>query len=321
MGVDTSALAMEAYMFVLGFGLGMVMQVLIIVVQNVVPYRDLGAATSGVTFFRSIGGSFGVATFGAIFSNVLTANIARYLPASAGPSTTSLAAMQSNPMQLHQLPPAIHAGYIHAYASALQPVFLVAGCVGVAAFLLAWLIPEVTLKQTVLASDTGDTYAMPSERTSVQELERALSVLAHRENRFLGYQRLAAAAEVDIDPFACWMLIQLGCIDPIAVSQLAQRLDTSIQRLQPALDDLQGNGYIACVDETVCLTTLGDGAYARLVKARSKGLEKLLRGWAPEQQAEMADTVRTLAEKFLSEDFDDLLAASKAAVQAASRSG
>lgn len=319
MGVGTGALAMEAYMFVLGFGLGMVMQVLIIVVQNVVPYRDLGAATSGVTFFRSIGGSFGVATFGAIFSNVLAADIVHYLPASARASTASLAAMQSNPMQLHRLPPAIHAGYIHAYASALQPVFLVAGCVGVAAFLLAWLIPEVTLKQTVLASDMGDTYAMPSERTSVQELERALSVLAHRENRFRAYQRLATVAAVKLDPLACWMLIRLGHAEPIVVSQLAQQLDASIQRLQPALDDLQGNGYMERSGEIVCLTAAGDDAYARLAEARSKGLGKLLRGWPPEQQAEMTSTVRTLAEKFLSEDFDDVLAASRTRMQAAAR--
>jgi MFS family permease len=68
LAVDTPALHYTLFMFVLGVGIGGVMQVLVIAVQNVVPYRDLGVATSGATFFRSIGGSFGTAVFGAIFA-------------------------------------------------------------------------------------------------------------------------------------------------------------------------------------------------------------------------------------------------------------
>ena len=77
-------------MFVFGLGLGVVMQVLVIAVQNAVHYKDLGAATSGATFFRSIGGIVGTAVFGSIFSNQLTANIAHYL--GAGSSRPGLAA-------------------------------------------------------------------------------------------------------------------------------------------------------------------------------------------------------------------------------------
>ena len=319
MDVKTSSLALEAYMFVLGFGLGMVMQVMIIVVQNVVPYRDLGAATSGVTFFRSIGGSFGVATFGAIFSTLLTTKIAHFLPVSATANGASLATLQSNPMQLQHLPPTLHAGYVQAYAAALQPVFFVAGCIGVFAFALAWLIPEVPLRQTTRATDPGETFAMPSERSSAQEIERALSVLANREDRIRIYQGLAKAAGVDLEPFACWMLIRLGHAEPIAISHLAHRLGAPPQRLQPALDELAAKGYMDCENKTVCLTAAGDGAYARLVELRSDGLRKLLRGWPPEQQLEMTDTLRTLAEKFLSCDFDDFASASMTRMQAAAQ--
>ena len=63
------------YMVILGAGLGGVMQVLVIIVQNAVPHSELGVATSGATFFRSIGGSFGTAIFGAIFANVLVGNL------------------------------------------------------------------------------------------------------------------------------------------------------------------------------------------------------------------------------------------------------
>ncbi len=79
MGVHTSTALDALYMLVLGMGIGGVMQVLVIIVQNGVPHSELGVATSGATFFRSIGGSFGTAIFGAIFANVLVGNLARHL--------------------------------------------------------------------------------------------------------------------------------------------------------------------------------------------------------------------------------------------------
>lgn len=68
LGVDTPVITVSLMMLVLGLGLGMVMQVLVIAVQNDVDYSELGVATSGVTLFRSIGGSLGTAVFGAIFA-------------------------------------------------------------------------------------------------------------------------------------------------------------------------------------------------------------------------------------------------------------
>ncbi|CAM5556829.1 EmrB/QacA family drug resistance transporter [Streptomyces abikoensis] len=76
LGPDSSTAEMSAYFFVFGFGLGLVMQVLVLIVQNAVAYRDLGVATSGATFFRSIGASFGVSVFGTIFANALGPRIA-----------------------------------------------------------------------------------------------------------------------------------------------------------------------------------------------------------------------------------------------------
>ena len=71
MDAATSTAAAAGFMFVLGLGLGMVMQVLVLAVQNAVPYEQLGVATSGATLFRSIGGSVGTAILGSIFTNRL----------------------------------------------------------------------------------------------------------------------------------------------------------------------------------------------------------------------------------------------------------
>src|SRR6202041_3648168 len=83
---------MYLYFFILGASLGLILQVLVIAVQNTASYQDLGAATSGVTFFRTIGGAFGVSVFGAIFSNQLSSKLTaalhgRSLPPGVSPSS------------------------------------------------------------------------------------------------------------------------------------------------------------------------------------------------------------------------------------------
>ena len=145
MGVGSSTFLDAVYMLVLGMGIGGVMQVLVIIVQNGVPHSELGVATSGATFFRSIGGSFGTAIFGAIFSNVLIGNLARHLHGVSLPKGFSSA--DATPALLSHLPAAVHAGFVAGYAESIQTVFLIAVPIAALAFLASWLIPQVQLKQ------------------------------------------------------------------------------------------------------------------------------------------------------------------------------
>jgi EmrB/QacA subfamily drug resistance transporter len=145
MGVGSSTLQDAAYMLVLGMGIGGVMQVLVIIVQNGVPHSELGVATSGATFFRSIGGSFGTAIFGAIFANVLIGNLASHLHGVALPKGFSAA--DATPALLKQLPAAVHSGFVAGYAESIQTVFLIAVPIAALAFLASWLIPQVELKR------------------------------------------------------------------------------------------------------------------------------------------------------------------------------
>jgi EmrB/QacA subfamily drug resistance transporter len=142
-------------MLVLGMGLGGVMQVLVIIVQNGVPHSELGVATSGATFFRSIGGSFGVAIFGAIFSNVLVGNLASHLHGIRLPAGFSSANV--TPAALGHLPAALHAGFVAGYAESIQTVFLIAVPIAALAFLGSWLIPQVELRQWAPAASAAPT--------------------------------------------------------------------------------------------------------------------------------------------------------------------
>ena len=129
-------------MVVLGLGLGVVMQVLVLAVQNAVDYRNMGVATAGSLLFRQIGGSIGIAAFGAIFSNRLHGELASRLPPGAHvPKTVS-------PALIRRLPPAAHDAYVHALAAALHPVFVVASVIAGVSFLLTWLLREVPLRSS-----------------------------------------------------------------------------------------------------------------------------------------------------------------------------
>jgi len=145
MGAGTSTALGALYMLVLGMGIGGVMQVLVIIVQNAVPHSELGVATSGATFFRSIGGSFGTAIFGAIFSNVLVGNLARNLHGIPLPHGFSSADV--TPALLARLPAAVQHGIVAGYAESIQTVFLIAVPIAAVAFLFTWLIPHVELKK------------------------------------------------------------------------------------------------------------------------------------------------------------------------------
>ena len=102
----------------------------------------MGVATSGSILFRQIGGSIGLAIFGAIFANSLHANLAGEAPAGAHvPKTVS-------PAAIRKLPPRMHDVYVHAVAASLHPVFVAAAGVSVFAFVLTWLLQDVPLRRT-----------------------------------------------------------------------------------------------------------------------------------------------------------------------------
>jgi len=151
----TPLIVSSGYMFVLGLGIGLVMQVLVVAVQNAVPYSQLGTATSAATFFRTIGGAFGVALFGTIFNNRLFTELPRYLPASAlrhisGHNITS------NPSQIDALPAPIHAGYVEAFSHAFSTVFLVGVPFAAVGFLLTLFLKEVPLREHAYVTGRED---------------------------------------------------------------------------------------------------------------------------------------------------------------------
>jgi MFS family permease len=291
---DTSPVLAALYMLVLGAGLGMVMQVLVLAVQNSVPYEQLGVATSGATLFRSIGGSVGTAVLGAVFTNRLADALAG-AGAAGGAAAANAGSLDASALQ--RLPPAARDAYLGAFTDALDLVFAVAAGVMFLAFLLAWLLPERPLRTSVRTAGLQQAFAAPEDTDSVREVARELSVLVGREGVIGFLARAAARADVDVSPAGGWLLARAASDGTVDVAKLAAAHDVDEERLRAACRDLHRRELLtAGPDDTTGLTPAGAAAVDALAGARCAALEDLVADWSPAEHPELSQYVESLSD-------------------------
>jgi EmrB/QacA subfamily drug resistance transporter len=267
---------------VLGLGMGMIMQVLILAVQNSVDYEHLGVATSGATLFRAIGGALGVSVFGAIFAHELYAQLSAALPAGTPlPTAASPAALQA-------LAPEIRAAYLAAIETALQLVFRVAAAIAALAFLLTLGLQEVPLRGMESSENLSESFSMPRDATSLEELERIVTALLAHENRWRLYADLATRAQLDLAAPELWMLARLGERAPRSLQSLSLDLELPPERLEAPLKALCERG-IAEPDAAgnLRLTAAGAAMRDRVLAARRQGLADLMARWEPDRHPDV----------------------------------
>jgi hypothetical protein len=266
-------------MLILGLGLGFVMQVLVLAVQNAVPYSQLGIATSSATLFRSIGGSLGTAILGAIFSNRLAHELATQLP--PGAASGGLASGQINLKQVSSLPAALHDGFVKAFTDSLSTVFLIASAVVGLAFLLSWALEERPLRKTIEDRDVGDALPPPQDTDSLREITRELSRLVGRERTRRFIEGVIEEAKVDLTAAEGWVLGRArgGTIGANAVEA---RDPADTQLLLEALERLSDRGCVAGADPPAVLTAAGKEVRRELMVARQMSLALLVSDWEPE---------------------------------------
>ena len=144
--VDTSRVVVSLDMVVVGLGIGAVMQVLVLALQNSVEHRDLGVATSSAGFFRSLGGSFGTALFGAILTGQMRDYVAQHAPSNGG-GTVPFSGLTGQALRrLHATAPRLADAITNGFVHALRDVFLTALPITVVAFGLSLFLREVRLR-------------------------------------------------------------------------------------------------------------------------------------------------------------------------------
>jgi EmrB/QacA subfamily drug resistance transporter len=275
MTIDTSIFTASLYMLLLGLGLGFVMQVLIIAVQNVVDYHDLGVATSNAILFRFIGGSLGTSLLGAVLATQLNKNITP-----------------------------------ESVAASLHTVFLVGAAVASLGLLLSLLLPERPLRQTIAAAteadiggDIGQAFAMPADRDSQTHILRGLAVLADRDVLRRSIAAVVERAGVDLTIGAAWLLVQIEREPGVTVHQLGRNARVEASKVESSTTELLNNSLIEQRSGSDIYTLTKDGCaiYNRLAAARREHLAELWPEWSPEKREEVAAILRRLARELIPE--------------------
>jgi MFS family permease len=277
----------------LGMGIGLVMQVLVIAVQNAVDYQDLGVATAGSTLFRSIGGAVGTAVLGAVFIGAVAHGL---------PGGTDMPNLQ----EVTQMPPAARAVYAGVFSEAMSLVFRVAAVIALIGFALSWLMPERALRET-LAATTGDVgeelgqaMAMPRTPVPEEELLRGLASVMDRDLRRHHVGLVVQRAGLALTPEAAWLLLRLNEAPHAHLPELQPLSPFTLEELERGAQALAGKGLVLReASGRWELTRAGCASLDKVVQARRRHLEALFAEWSPQHQSELAELLRRLGPQLL----------------------
>jgi EmrB/QacA subfamily drug resistance transporter len=306
MDQDTPLWRSSVYLFVLGLGLGLSMQVLTIVVQNTVPYRELGVATSGVTFLRTLGSAFGVALFGTVYSHSLMSQLEQV------PSNVDIRLLES-PKGVHSLPEPLQSLAVGGYAEALQTVFLATIPIGVLTMLIAFTLRQVPLRDTAkaAAADLGEGFSVPESESRLDLLEAAISrVWQHK-----GLQvapRLLREAGVGMETAHAWCLSRVALFDEYRgearLEQIAKRYGVPFGVLEPAFDRCIVAGYLRRDENGMLgMTPRGLAEYDRIAAAWRDWLAAELADWGTIGDAEFDRALNQAARQIVTDDSAEVL--------------
>ncbi|MDX6363919.1 MAG: hypothetical protein QOC85_2929 [Streptomyces sp.] len=252
MGPGTSTWLSSVYMFVLGTGIGLCMQVLTIAVQNTVEYSDLGTATSGVTFFRTLGSSFGTAVFGTVYTNALKPNLAdgvRDATRTGAADAAAIAQASQSPQGLHRLPSAAARPIIQAYADTIHTVFLWAVPVALLGFLVALFLKQVQLRDSARmgSTDMGEGFASPSSADSQRLLEAAVGKIIGGTELDTA-RRIVLDSDTRLDVAGAWAVMQVELFTRMVghanLGLIATRRHLPPEVLVPVFDRMVDEGYL-----------------------------------------------------------------------------
>ncbi|MET9696375.1 MDR family MFS transporter [Streptomyces sp. NPDC006529] len=316
MGPGTGAVLESLYMFVLGVGIGLCMQVLTIAVQNTVDYADLGTATSGVTFFRTLGSAFGAAVFGTIYANsmkpALTSGVAEAARITGG-DPAAIGARAQSPQGVHALDPAAAAPVIAAYADALHTVFLWTVPVAGAGFVVALFLKQVKLRDSARAASTdmGDGFASPATASgdSAKLLELAVGKLV----RSMGPEQarsIVAGSDTRLDMAGAWAVMQVDLLTRTvgyaSLGMIASRRSLPPEVLVPVFDRMVEEGYLTHEGTFFSLTRAGEREAAVISGAWATWLgDRLERDRGRPRSAELRAAADAIAKRLLAEDLGE----------------
>ncbi len=202
------------------------------------------------------------------------------------------------------LPDALRAIYLEAFASALYPVFLIAAIVALFAFALTWLMQEVPLRTvTGRAENIGNSFAMPRDANSLEELEMIVSQVSNSKHRWEMLEEIACKIEHDFAPDEIWLLLQIGRDEESPqITALAAKGTTTPRMIKAIASRLAKRGLVEIsVSGVIDATTKGRRMYERIVTDFRALLAKAVERWSPEEHEEVRRMLTEFARQLVVE--------------------
>jgi MFS family permease len=298
---STTFWAASAYMLVFGLGIGLVMPVPTVVVQSTSDYKDLGVATSGVSFLRTLGSSFGVAVFGTIYASQLPDHLGPVTPPGIDPRV--VLSVQG----VHSLPDAVRAPVIQAYVDTLQTMFLMAAPVALLAFVVALFLKQVPLRDSarVVASGNsgvGESFAIPASSDSEAELEKLVSLMV---SKLKGDPRpeILARSGVPLSFAQAWLLSEVFKHSKddgdATLSEIAGHSKIPPGIFEPVARQLVDGGFTTEAEGHYRFTPQGTEMFTRLIGATRLWVQEKLADWN-ETENGFSDAVDRMAAHMIS---------------------
>jgi EmrB/QacA subfamily drug resistance transporter len=305
MDAGTSGWLSAIYLFVLGLGIGLSMQVLVIIVQGSVAYAELGVATSGVTFFRTIGSAFGSAVFGTLYVNFLDDRLLTALARSPGLTQSDVA----TPGALHALDEALIQPVVDAYAESLSSVFLWAAPVALVAFVLALMLPQVRLADSLApaAGDLGSGFGAPESPPNREILSRRIANLLYgrRRDRVLDFLE---SGETGPDAARIWAIVQVYGLTASGrradVAQVAWSRHLPSAVLEPVFRQVVADGYVEGNLDDLTLTALGADTVDRLRDELCDWIFEHLEGMDEQTPEAVTEAIASVVQRIVVERVD-----------------
>ncbi|MEW1720088.1 MDR family MFS transporter [Streptomyces sp. NPDC093109] len=313
MGPGSGVWRESGSMLVLGLGIGLSMQVLTIAVQNTVAYADLGTATSGVTFFRTLGSAFGTAVFGTIYANSLAprlrSGVAEAVRAGgAGTDPAAVARAAQSPQGVHRLPGAQSGPIVQAYADALHTVFLWTVPVALIGFVVALFLKQVKLHDSARAgsTDMGEGFAQPGSGDSARLLELSVAKIL-RSTRGEEARGIVGSADTRLDMAGAWAVMQVELftrmVGHASLGLIAGRHRVPPEVLLPVFDRMVDEGYLSRTGNMLAHTEAGSREAAVITAAWGRWLsDRLEADRGRPSSTELRGAVDAIAKRLLAED-------------------
>jgi EmrB/QacA subfamily drug resistance transporter len=298
----TSYVNTAGYMVVLGIGVGLCMPVPTVVVQSTVDYKDLGVATSGVSFLRTMGSSFGVAVFGSIYATQLPEKLAGAVPPGIDPRLAlSVDGVRS-------LPAAVREPVTAGYADALHVVFLAAVPVAAVGFIVALLLKEIPLRDTARMSaggnaGVGESFAAPASFDSEHELQKLIALVVQKHKGGHPGPEVLAQSGLPLSMAQTWMIMRVfrgGAESGSAtLAEITGDLKVPPGVFEPLASQLVADGLLSETLGHYRFTPTGLEMFQRFVGAWRQWLLARLEDWEMDNAEDFSAAIDRITEQMI----------------------